>query len=116
MKITIGLTEKITFLPQNITVVARIDTGATKSSLDSALAHELKLTSIDKRTVKSAEGKSVRPIVQAKIKFAEKIITAKFTVADRKHMKYCVLVGQNILKKGGFLIDPDKVEGKGDSI
>ncbi len=30
-----------------------------------------------------------------------------FSIADRAHMKYKVLIGKNILKKG-FLIDPSK--------
>lgn len=108
MKTTIGLIEQVTFLPQRIPQLARIDTGATKSSIDKKLAEELHLVTIDTRMVKSAQGKSMRPLVKAQIAFAQKTITATFTVADRKHMKYAVLIGQNILKKQGFLIDPDK--------
>ena len=32
---------------------------------------------------------------------------SEFTIADRTHMKYKILVGQNILKEG-FLVDPMK--------
>lgn len=108
MKTTIGLTENIQFLPQKVTVIGRIDTGATKSSLDRSLAKKLKLTTIETRIVKSAQGKSVRPLVKTRIILAGKVITGKFTVADRQHMNYPVLIGQNMLKGKDFLIDPDK--------
>ena len=32
---------------------------------------------------------------------------AECTVADRSHMKYKMLIGQNVLKKG-FIIDPEE--------
>ncbi|MBN2141880.1 ATP-dependent zinc protease, partial [Candidatus Woesearchaeota archaeon] len=41
----------------------------------------------------------------AKIVLGGKEIESKFTLADRSHMKYPVLIGQNILRKN-FLIDP----------
>ncbi len=89
-------------------ILARIDTGATKSSIDYKLASKLKLGPvIESRLVKSAHGNKLRPIIEATIKIRGKHITSKFTLADREHMKYKLLIGQNILKKG-FLIDPNK--------
>ena len=41
----------------------------------------------------------------------KKKIKAQFTLADRSHMRYPVLIGQNILKQG-FLINPNKDEDK----
>lgn len=89
--------------------MARIDTGATNSSIDMDIAGELELGPI-KRTklVKSASGKRRRAIVGVKIKLADKILEDDFTIAVRKHMTYPVLIGQSILKKGNFLIDPNK--------
>lgn len=87
---------------------ARIDTGATKSSIDYQLASKLKLGPvIESRLVKSAHGSKLRPVIQATITMRGRTITEKFTLADREHMKYKVLIGQNILKEG-FLIDPSK--------
>jgi hypothetical protein len=87
---------------------ARIDTGAEKSSLDARLAAELHLGPIIKRKlINSAHGKMVRPVMEATISISGKKIKSEFTIADRSHMKYKVLVGQNILKEG-FLIDPLK--------
>ncbi len=94
-------------------VMARIDSGATKSSIDVKLAAELSLGPILKaKLVKSASGKSLRPVVEAIILLADGEFKTDFTIADRADMKYRVLVGQNILKKG-FLIDPAKEAPKG---
>ncbi len=107
-KVVIGLTEKIAVQSPKgrKAAFAKIDTGATNSSLDIDLAKDLKLGPVIKsKYVKSAHGSMVRPVVMATITLAGKTITAEFTLADRKHLKYPVLVGQNILKHG-FLIDP----------
>jgi hypothetical protein len=111
-KIIIGLTEKVTLISstkkKKKRVVARIDTGATKSSVDARLAAELALGPVIRtKLVKSASGSKLRPVIKAKIKIVDKTINSEFTIADRSHMKYRVLVGQNILKSG-FLIDPSK--------
>lgn len=89
-------------------LTAKIDTGATKSSIDFSLAKRLNLGPVLRMaTVKSALGRKERGLIKAGIKIAGRAIRAFFTIADRRHMKYKVLVGQNILKRG-FLIDPSK--------
>ena len=94
------------------TVLARIDTGATKSSIDVRLAALLELGPILKtKLVKSASGKGRRAVVEAKLVLANKEFKTEFTLADRSDMKYPVLIGQNILSKG-FLIDPMKESPK----
>ena len=106
----LGLTESITLFGKTDKekLVARIDTGATMSSVDTKFARELNLgPAVRTKIVKSAHGKTRRDVVKAKIKVGGKIFSAEFSVADRAHMKYKVLIGQNILKKG-FLIDPLK--------
>jgi hypothetical protein len=108
-KIIIGLTENVIVIGENKVkkrLKAKIDTGATLSSIDSKLAGELKLGPIIKtKLVKSAHGHSLRPLVKASIRIANKRFKYKFTIADRSHMKYKLLIGQNILKNK-FLIDP----------
>ena len=89
--------------------VARIDTGASKSSIDVSLASELQLGPIVKTSkIRSASGKGVRPVIKVKVKIKNKTFTGLFTLATREHMNYKVLIGRNILKKGNFLIDPKK--------
>ncbi len=111
-KIIIGLKEKVVIYNQGkgLRVSARIDTGATKSSVDADFAERLKLGPVVKHTmIKSAHGNKMRPVIKAKIKIQDKILITEFTIADRKHMRYKVLIGRNILKQG-FLIDPNKVD------
>ncbi len=110
-KTILGLTEEVTVIgPQKKQkVIARIDTGATASSIDTALAASLNLGPITKsKIVKSASGVRKRPLVHVKIKMDGQAIEDEFNLADRAHMTYRVLIGQNILKKGNFLIDPHK--------
>lgn len=109
-KIVIGLAEKVNiqYHSGKKNVIAKIDTGATKSSIDTNLAAELKLGPVIKsKLVKSAHGSKLRPIIEASIELAGKKIKSEFTLADRAHMRYRILIGQNILKDG-FLIDPTK--------
>lgn len=109
-KIVIGLTEKVKvhFKRGEKTVIAKIDTGATKSSIDIELASKLGLGPVIKsKLIKSAHGNKLRPIIEAEIELAGKQMKSEFTLADRTHMKYMILIGQNILKNG-FLIDPTK--------
>ncbi len=118
--IILGLTEEIQVIGAQGTkekVVARIDTGATSSSLDAHLSKRLGLNATSKtKVVKSASGIRRRPVVQVYVLLCGEAIAAEFTVADRSHMKYPVLLGHNILRKGHFLIDPQKgiLEGNQD--
>jgi len=105
----IGLSETITLNSSSgpLELIARIDTGATKSSIDLSLTSKAGLGPVvDSRIVKNAHGVKLRPVIQAEIILGGKTIKAKFTLADRSHMKFPILIGQNILKKG-FLIDPN---------
>lgn len=108
----IGLIEDAVLIGNNNKskhVKARIDTGAEKSSIDARLAAELHLGPIIKRKViASAHGRTVRPVMEARIIIDGKTLKSEFTIADRSHMKYKVLIGQNILKEEGFLVDPLK--------
>ena len=109
-KIILGLTVWITIIGEDKTrerVLARVDTGATSSSIDIHLAQKMGLGPIVRsKLIKSASGALHRPIVKAKVKINNLVLEEEFNVADRKHMTYPLLIGQNILKKGNFLIDP----------
>ncbi len=109
-KIVIGLVEKIILKGngKRKTLLAKVDTGATRSSIDEKLAKELKLGPVIRsRIIKSAHGSKLRPIVEAEVIIAKKKMETEFTVVDRSHLKYDVLIGLDILKNG-FMIDPSK--------
>lgn len=109
-KTVLGLTEDVVVSSETgkQTVHARIDTGATTSSIDANLAAELKLGPIEKtKKVRSANGMKLRPVVRGRVQIAGKTFDNLFTLADRSHMTYRALIGQDILCQG-FLIDPNK--------
>jgi len=108
-KTIIGLKAKITLISSNgisEEIIAKVDTGATKSSIDTQLATKLKLGPIIKsKVVKSAHGNQLRPVIEAELVLAGKKMKSEFTLADRAHMRYKVLIGVNILEND-FLINP----------
>ncbi len=107
----IGLTEQVTLYGNNKkkkTLVAKIDTGADKGSIDKSLVKELMLGPVIKNTsIRQAHGTTKRPVIAVKVKIDGKTLKRRFTVADRSHMKYRILIGNNILRRG-FLIDPSR--------
>jgi len=110
IRTVVGLIEKVTIYGDDVikTTKARIDTGAKSNSIDKGFADKLgikpgKLTTI----VKSAMGKAVRHVVMLDIEMAGIKLKGRFTIANRAHLKYPVLIGRDILKKG-FIIDPKK--------
>ncbi len=104
MEIILGLVEKVKINGKE--VLAKIDTGADHCSLDKTLAKELNLNNIIKTTkIRSAHGKSIRPVIEADLEIKNKKFKAFFTLADRSNLKYPVLIGLDILKKG-FIIKP----------
>lgn len=107
---TIGLTENVIVSgpTRKKKIKARIDTGAVISSIDRSLAKELKLGPIIKhKEVKSASGIKKRPFIKVKVEIMRRKFNFYFNMADRSKLKYRVLIGQNILRRG-FIIDPLK--------
>ena len=102
----LGLVEKVKVRGREI--LARIDTGARRCSIDKKLAKELKLGPvIGNHKYRSAHGKSVRPVVVEEIELRGKKLLVKINISSRDEMKYDFLVGREALKKG-FLIDPSR--------
>jgi len=105
----VGLVEKVTIVGRDgqKTLLARIDTGAINSAIDAKLVAQLTLGPIIKtKSIKSTHGNSLRPVINVDVKLKGIKMKEEFTVADRGHMKYSLLIGQNILKRHKFLIDP----------
>lgn len=60
-------------------------------------------------TVQTSEGSEIRPVVELDVTInGKRIPKAKFNLNDRGQMEHQILIGQNILEKGNFLIDPSR--------
>lgn len=93
---------------KEMTLPARIDTGATRSAIHTDFVKELKLGPVLRtKKVRNANGTTIRPVIEVEIAIKNKKLKEEFTVADRSSMKYPVLIGRNILQHD-FLIDVTK--------
>ena len=110
-KLIIGLVENVV-LDDGTTHLSKVDTGADSSSIDKSLIANLKDKKIvSYKIVRSALGVHKRPTIMLEVEFQGIKFHEKFTLSDRAHMKYKVLIGRDILKKEGFLINPNKNVG-----
>ncbi len=124
----IGEVEPVTILAAGLTLPARIDTGATTSSLD---ARDIKrferdgqkwvrFMLLDRRSGKKVkvEGRLTRiveitrhgapdqkrPVVKLKARLGKVELLREFSLTDRSKFTYPVLIGRNILQ-GKLLVD-----------
>jgi len=108
---TIGFIEEVTIYNKKkkieITVLAKIDTGAYRTSIDLDLADNLGLEPHDKEVIiRSASGVGKRDTMKVDFKLAGKKISTIASVIPRHHLKYPMIVGRQDLR--GFLVDPNK--------
>jgi len=120
-KVTIGLVEDVILLPWGVKLPARIDTGAATSSLDAReltikdnIAEfrlpekygglQLRLPIVDWKTVRSAEARKRRPIVEVELCVGPKHVRVRVNLTDRSRVKYPLLLGRNVLKEN-FVVD-----------
>ena len=119
---------RFTDLASSQFVRGKVDTGATICSLHCE-GHEINEASgqitfkcstlspnsitmplSDRQAVKNADNTEYRPVVELSVKIDDHIIEkVKFNLNDRSSMDCPVLVGQNLIKAGNFLIDPSRV-------
>jgi hypothetical protein len=123
----VGGVEEVILMPWGVRMHSRVDTGAAMSSLDARgirvrtvrgqkavrfvlvgddgrrAALDLPLSGF-RRVTTSDGGIEKRPMVEMDVCFAGHRVRAEFTLNDRSHMEYRVLIGRNILA-GRFLVD-----------
>jgi hypothetical protein len=104
---SIGFIEKVKINGKE--VMAKIDTGANRNSVDTELAAEIGLGPIiGMKKFINAHGETTRPIVKGLLEIKDKKIRTSFNIFNRQRLRYRILIGSVTLKKCGFLIDPNK--------
>ena len=87
--------------------MAKIDTGAYRSTVCKNLAEKLGLNKvISRKKVKGALGAEERPIINLSFVMDKRLVSTETFIADRSEMKYDIIVGRKDLKR--FLVDPAK--------
>ena len=122
-KQVVGSIERVHLSPPGLTLEARIDTGAESSSLDAREITEFKRdgstwvrfrimgangeqsVEIERRVVRhvrilqsSTSDSERRPVVRLRVAIGAHAQVAEFTLSDREHLTYPVLIGRNVLK------------------
>ncbi len=123
----IGEVEPIYILPMKSAFLARVDTGATTSSVDakdvkyferdgepwvsfkivnttSGEEHQFEKRVIKKIKIKRAEQRENRAKVMLDVKFGAQKMNVEFTLAEREKFEYQALIGRNILT-GRYIVD-----------
>lgn len=109
-RLYLGLVEIVT-LENGRKYKAKIDTGADSSSIDESVLEKLgEKKTLSHKIIISALGRNRRPTKLIGIELQGKKFKEKFTISDRSNLKYKILIGKDILKKEGFLVDPLKEE------
>jgi hypothetical protein len=120
-RVTVGLVEDVILLPWKVKLPARIDTGAATSSLDAReltiknnMAEfklpekygglQLSLPIVDWRTVRSAEARDRRPVVEIEFCLGPRHVRTRVNLNDRSGVKYPLLIGRNALRRN-FVVD-----------
>ncbi|QBF81453.1 hypothetical protein EXU30_01150 [Shewanella maritima] len=125
--------ETMTVAGSNLMFAARMDTGASKSSLHAVdleikggahknmkknIGKTIEFTTMNERdetarlsgkivdtsTVKNSQGTETRYIVELAIGFPDKLKTVQVNLRDRAHMDFKLLIGRNFLK-GDYVVD-----------
>jgi hypothetical protein len=120
-RVTIGLVEDVILLPWGVRIPARIDTGAATSSLDARgltikenMAEfklpakyggmQLHLPIVNWKTIRSAEARDRRPIVEIELCVGPKRLHARVNLNDRSQVKYPIILGRDVLRRN-FYVD-----------
>ena len=106
----IGINELIEILDINKNkhpIMAKVDTGAYRTTICSTLAKDLGIDKvIGSKKVRGALGSEERSIANFSFYMDKRLVVTEAFIADRSEMKYDIIVGRRDLKR--FLVDPAK--------
>jgi len=110
-RIVLGVEERISIIDsqgQPHSLLAKVDTGAYRTSIDAGLAKKYNLHQpiLKHQSVRGSLGADHRPVVELSLLLRDHLIKTKAFIADRSHMKYDAIIGRRDLKR--FLVDPTK--------
>lgn len=89
-------------------VIAKVDTGAYRSSIDRKLVNKGGLFEfLGIKKVRTVNGSTDRKVVKSKIRLFGKKYRITFTLANREDMKYDIILGRRFLRNK-FLVDVSK--------
>ncbi|MBE0494198.1 MAG: ATP-dependent zinc protease [Thiomicrospira sp.] len=122
-KLLVGEIETVHIMPSDIQMLARIDSGATTSSLDARHITRFErdgkdwvrfdLVNIQTNDIKTierplernarivqsnTEEQERRPVVLMSLTLGDITQMVEFTLSDRQHLTYAVLIGRNVMK------------------
>jgi len=108
-KIIVGLIEtvKVKGKKREIEILGKFDTGAERTSIDKSLLSRIGANPIGKTTTFSVHGKTVRLLVDLKLKIKGKSVNVKANVWDRSSRKYKILIGRDAIFSN-FVVDITK--------
>lgn len=96
--------EVISSLGKKLKLLAKVDTGAWRTSIDEDLAEKLGLLANSYKIIKirSSFGIEERKIVPLTIKIKDELIATEVSIAQRSELKYKVIIGRRDIKN--FLV------------
>jgi len=120
-KILIGGVEEVVLFPWGVKVPARIDTGASMTSLDvrdltvrKGLAQFrlpeqygnvlISLRVIRHCNIRSSDARERRPVVEMELCVGSRRMRVEVNLNDRSRMEYPLILGRNVLNQG-FIVD-----------
>lgn len=109
----IGIVESVTVKGKTgkVTVLAKVDTGASRTTVDTDIAARIGLGPIlDTVRIRAPTSRhpETRPLVDADLIIAGEEFDIAVAITSRQRMKYHVIVGMDILRRGRFLVNPAK--------
>ncbi len=110
----IGAVEEVTVRGRRreVKVLAKIDTGASRTTIDTELAARAGLGPVlDTVRIRAAvsDHPETRAVVDADIVIAGRKFDVPVAITDRQDMRFHAIIGMDVLQRSRFLVDPTKV-------